>query len=809
MAASSAALPEPDAEAPVARRLVAILHADMVGYSRLVQLDELGTLSRLRAVLDGIVAPLIGAGGGRVVNTAGDSVLAAFDSVTAAVRCAAGLQRALAASETGPPDRRIRFRVGVELSDAPAGGDGGAAIQGHGVNVAARLQAACPPGRVCVSRAVRDQLRGRAEFHFEAFGTLSLKNIAGPVEAFLVRADARPRWGASAGAAVRAMRRSWPAVGSAALLLGAALSWQAGVFRSTAPTTTASPPPSPLPTDRAATPAPRLSLVVLPFATIGEDQARPYLADAVTEDLTTDLSAIDGALVIARGSAFTYRGRAVDLRLIGRELGVRYAVQGSVRPLGGGVRVNAQLVSTETGAELWADRFDQDMADLALGQADIVRRVARALGARLVAEEGQRSLRERPADPDAFDLVLRARSLLVGGVDQQRMRDAKALYERALQLDPDSVTAAVRLANLLISEVVAWLEERPGNIQRAAELLASAERHAPTRLDVAMLRAYVLRARGRLAEAVTAYEQVIAADPNAVGAYQQVAVCKLGLGQPEDAVPMLREAIRRDPRDPDVWVRYFLTGQALLQMRSPADAIAWLRRGIDENPARAEQSSLWSRIYLSSALGHAGHAAEARRELAEVLRMRPLMTARGFDIRNDPSPAVAQFRYVAEGLRAAGLRDHAPEDADAGLASDGRLSAVGQGPTPTSVPGAATIRTDDLVRLVAEERPLVLDLNPTGQALPGAVFIRGQLLGGDLGDALQDRLRLKMLSLTGGNLARPVVVAGWNAERWAARNVALRLVALGYTNVHWYRGGKEVWEARGLPTTADAPVEDL
>jgi class 3 adenylate cyclase len=229
-AAPSAALSEPDAGSAAGRRLVAILHADMVGYSRLVQLDELGTLSRLRAIRDGLVAPLIGAGGGRVVNTAGDSVLAAFNSVTAAVRCAVELQRAVAEWETGPPDRRIRFRVGVELSDVPAAD--GTTIQGHGVNVAARLQAACPPGRVCVSRAVRDQLHGRAEFRFEALGPLALKNIAGPVEAFLVcEGVAPPRWRASAGAVLRAVRRRrWPALGTAALLSGAAFWAISGIW---------------------------------------------------------------------------------------------------------------------------------------------------------------------------------------------------------------------------------------------------------------------------------------------------------------------------------------------------------------------------------------------------------------------------------------------------------------------------------------------------------------------------------------------------------------------------------------------------
>lgn len=808
MAAPPAAVPEPGADAPhAARRLVAILHADMVGYSRLVQLDELGTLSRLRTVRDGLVAPLIGANGGRVVDTAGDSMLAAFGSVTAAVRCAVEIQRALADSETGPPDRRIRFRVGIELSDVLAADE--AAIQGHGVNVAARLQAACPPGRVCVSRTVRDQLRGRAEFHFESLGTLALKNIAGPVEAFLVRAGARPRWGASAGTAIRVLGRRWPAVGVAALLLGAALFWRIGVFPTTTPPVVA--PPVPPSVDRVVAPAPRLSLVVLPFATMGDDQASTYhLADAVTDDLTTDLSAIDGALVIARNSASTYRGRALDLRQVGRELGVRYAVQGSVRRHGEGIRVNAQLVSTETAVELWAHRFDQDMADLALGQTDIVRRIAGALDGRLVNVEGQRSLRERPSDPDAFDLVLRARSLLAQGRDWQRVRDAQVLFERALRLDPNSAAAMVGLANLLIYEIIGLAEQRPGNLQRAAELLASAERLAPTRPDIAGLRAYLLRAQGRYAEALAAYRPVIAANPNAANAYVQMAICKLELGQPEDAIPVLEEAIRRDPRNPELWLRHSNIGLALLRMRRPEDAIAWLRRALDEHPARAERSSVWTRTSLASALGHAGRAAEARRELAEVVRMQPLMTARGYEDRpGAPSPLVSQVRYVAEGLRAAGLRDHVPEDSDASLPSDGHLSAVGQAATPTSVPGAATIRTDDLVRLIAAERPVILDLNPNGRALPGAVLIRGYLLGGHFGDVLQDRLRRLMLSLAGGDLTRPVVVASWNAERWAARNIALRLVALGYTNVHWYRGGKEVWEARGLPTTPDAPVEDL
>lgn len=787
---------------PAGARLAAVVHLDMVGYSRLMGLDEAGTLARLREVSEGVLHPLAEGGGGRVANTAGDSALLVFPGAGAAVRFALAFQQATAARQAGEAaDRAMRFRVGVTVADV-LGADG-ADVHGDGVNVAARLQAACPPGAVCVSRGVRDQLQGKLDAAFEPLGALRLKNIARPVEAYLARpngAGERSRWQRVAGRVRRPLRaRGWAALAALALLGGGVEAWRT-LRPTTAPVAVQAAAALP---DLSVKHAPRLSLVVLPFANTSGDPGQDYLADAVTDDLTTDLSRVAGAFIVGRGSAQTYRGRPVDARQVGGELGVRYLVQGSVRRMGEGVvRVNAELVSTETGEGLWAERFDQDVRDLGQGQGDIVRRLAIALDARLVNAEAARSERDRPDDPDAFDLVLRARSLRTGPTRRGSVVAAKALYERALERAPGSVMAMTGLAFTLVAENVLLGEGQPGNLGRAERLLAAAEAARPASLSVIWLRARVHRARGRWEEAIAGYQQVIDADPNAVTAYGQIGVCRLQLGQPEAALPMFREAIRRDPRAPDIWADYNGLGWALLQLKRPADAVAWLRRALDAHPEPAERSTSIARIGLTSALAHAGRVTEARRELTEVVRLAPSLTARGYEPRAERTgPVVAQRLYVAEGLRLAGLRDHVDEDADAGVPSTGELHGEPSGPTPTSVPGASVIRTDELQRLLVEDRPVVLDSNATGRSLPGAVVLGDSFTGGGFDDDKQDRLRRKVQALTGHDLERPVVALGWNAEHWAGRNLALRLVALGYTRVHWYRGGKEVWEARGLPQT--------
>ena len=793
---------------PAGARLAAIVHLDMAGFSRLMELDEAGTLARLQDAFEAVLRPLAARAGGRLANTAGDSALLVFPGAGTAVRFALAFQQAVAERERGlPAERALRFRVGVTIADVLE--TSGADVYGGGVNIAARLQAACPPGGVCVAQGVRDQAQGKLGASFEPLGPLQLKNIARPVEAYLVRSQEhtieRSRWQDVAGRIRRSLRaRGWAVLAALTLLGGGVEIWRSqrpdsapAAIQLAAPAAAAALP------DLSVQHAPRLSLVVLPFANISGDPAQDYLADAVTDDLTTDLSRLGGAFVIGRGSAQTYRGRASDARRVGSDLGVRYLVQGSVRRVGEGVvRVNAELVSTETGEGLWAERFDQEVRDLGQGQGDIVRRLAIALGTRLVNAEARRSERDHPDDPDAFDLVLRARSLLTGPTQRARVFAAEGLYERALEREPGSVTAMTGLAFVLIQEDVFLREGRPDNLSRSERLLAVAETASPTSPSVIKLHARLRRAQGRWEEAIAGYQQVIEADPNAVAAYGQIGICRLKLGQPEAAMPMFREAIRRDPREPDIWTHYNGMGSALLYLKQPADAAVWLRRALDAHPERDERSALFTRIALTSALAHNGQVEAARRELLGVVRLAPFLTSRSYEMRSPrTSPIAAQNLYVAEGLRLAGLRDHVDEDADAGVASTGELHQELFGPTPTSVRGGQLVRTDALQRLLAEDHPLVLDGNATGRSLPGAVVLGDSFTGGNLDDDKQQRLRLKVQALTMGDLARPIVALGWNAERWGSRNLALRLVALGYTRVYWYRAGKEVWEASGLPET--------
>ena len=799
----------------VGARLAAIVHLDMAGYSRLMELDEAGTLGRLQDVFEGVLRPLAMHGGGRLANTAGDSALLVFPSACAAVRFALAFQHAVA--ERGrdlPPERATRFRVGVTIADVLVTSN--ADVHGDGVNIAARLQTACPAGAVCVAQGVRDQTQGKLRVTFEPMGALQLKNIARPVEAYLVRSQEhtieRSRWQGIAARVGRGLRtRGWNALAALTLLGGGVAVWWSqhlasppAAIQLSAPAAAAALP------DLSVKHAPRLSLVVLPFANISGDPAQGYLADAVTDDLTTDLSGLDGAFVIGRGSAQTYRGRAVDARRVGGELGVRYLVQGSVRRVSEGmmVRVNAELVSTETGEELWAERFDQEVRELGQGQGDIVRRLAIALGTRLVNAEAKRSERDHPDDPDAFDLVLRARSMRTGPTQRARVFAAEALYERALEREPGSVDAIIGLAFMLIAEDVFLQEGRPGNLARAERLLAAAESADPTSPRVIRLHARVRRAQGRWEEAIAGYQKAIEADPNFVTAYEQIGICRLKLGQPEAAIPMFREAIRRDPREPDIWTRYNGIGSALLYLEQPADAVVWLRRALAAHPEPDERSTLFTHIALTSALAQNGQLEAARRELPRVVRLAPFLTVRGYETRSaQASPIVTQNLYIAEGLRLAGLRDHVDEDADASVPSTGELHQERYGSTPMSVAGAQVIRTDVLQRMLAEDHPLVLDGNATGRSLPGAVALGDSFTGGSLDDNKQERLRRKVQALTNGDLARPIVALGWNAERWGPRNLVLRLVALGYTRVYWYRGGKEVWEVHGLPESEVEKVE--
>jgi adenylate cyclase len=391
------------------RGLAAILAADVAGYSRLMGMDEEGTLERLKAHRRQLVDPKIKEHHGRIVKTTGDGLLVEFPSVVDAVRCAAEIQRAMVDREIEmTEDGRIRFRVGINLGDIIVDGDD---IFGDGVNVAARLEALAEPGGICISRVVRDQVRDKLPYAFEDMGEQTVKNITRPVRAYALGA-----------AAVGAL-----------------------------PPVTA--PARPRSLRHRASPrrdVPRLSIVVLPFANLSNDPEQEYFADGITDDLTTDLSRIAGSFVIARNTAFTYKGKSAAVKLIGRELGVRYVLEGSVRRTGDQVRVNVQLIDAETGAHLWADRFDTDRANLARAQDEITGRLAQSLNLELTEAVGRRIEQERIADPDYRDLIMRGWVWYYRPLSIDNAQEARQAFERALEADARSVDARIGIASILI-----------------------------------------------------------------------------------------------------------------------------------------------------------------------------------------------------------------------------------------------------------------------------------------------------------------------------------------------------------------------
>jgi len=556
---------------------------------------------------------------------------------------------------------------------------------------------------------------------------------------------------------------------------------------------------------------PRLSIVVLPFQNLSGDRTEDYLADSITDDLTTDLSRIPEAFVVARESAYSYQGHATDVRRIGQELGVRYVLEGSVRKLGAVLRVNVQLISAENGLHLWADRFDEELRDLADGQQRVLARMRGALGISLVDIERARSQHERPGNPDAVDLVLRARSLRNQPVTPARTAEALALYERALLLDPGSHLAMAGAAYLLIDEYMDlgyWVSSETK--ERAEELTARALEIAPMAEDALRANVYLLRTQGRWRDAIAAAHRMIEMFPNVQTGYVILGLCETFTGNPAAEIALNETLLRLSPRSPHVFNFHRRIGVASLMLGRDEDAITFLERSLALHPDASVNFRQSTIRQMAAAHARLGHDELARRALAEANRLWPFDTVRGHSPL-DPGSAVAaeQIRAYQDGLRRAGLRDHADEDADFSIQPDSTLRSNRIGYTPTTTPGASTIRSADLPVFIAERRPLIIDVLTFfwGRSIPGAIGLKNGGIAGTFSDGVQDRLKRKMAELTGGDLSKPIVAVGWNSERFDGRNLALRLVALGYTNVYWYRGGREAWEVAGMPETELVPHE--
>jgi len=548
------------------RRLAAILAADVAGYSRLMGFDEEGTHERLKAHFQQLVEPKIKEYQGCVVKNTGDGVLVEFPSVVDAVRCAAELQRAMLDREAGiPDDRRIRFRIGINLGDVIVeDGD----IFGDGVNVAARLEALAEPGGICISRTARDQIRDRLPYQFEDLGEQNVKNIARPVRVYALHSEA-----------IAAL--------AAASVPPASIS-QSGI-------------------------APRLSIVVLPFANLSADPEQQYLADGITEDLTTDLSRIAGMVVISRTTAFTYRDKPIEVRQIGRELNVRYVLEGSVRRLGDRIRCNAQLIDAETDSHIWADRFDLLAEDLLWLQDEVTGRIAIALELELLNLEAA-----RPSEnPDAFEYILRARAAYNRDSTRDRFGKTISLCESALALDPGSIRARGLLAQTLTARVLDQMTDTPAaDLERAETLTSDVLTTSPRDPVGHFVRGQLLRAQGQFEAAIPEYERAVALDRNWVAAIAALGQCKFLAGAIEEAIPAQEQAIRLSPRDPRLPNWYWRIGMVhLLKARVDA-AISWLERARSANAGLAGPPA-----WLASAYALAGNGEGAATELVEARRL--------------------------------------------------------------------------------------------------------------------------------------------------------------------------------------------
>jgi len=639
---------------PPVRRLTAILAADVAGYSRLMGVDEEGTYERLQTHLRELVNPKIAEHRGRIVKNTGDGLLAEFPSVVDAVRGAVEVQRGMAEREGNvPEERRIRFRIGVNLGDVIADAND---IFGDGVNVAARLETVAEPGGICISRVVRDQIRDKLSYPFEDKGEQPVKNITRPVRVFELRPDRIAELPTvDAPIAVPRRRRSvapqvTAAVVAAALVIAAIVWWVWPAPKATStPSAAVASIAQPLV-------APRLSIVVLPFTNLSNDPEQEYFADGITDDLTTDLSRISGSFVIARNTAFTYKGKAIDAKQIGRELGVRYVLEGSVRRTGDQVRVNAQLIDTESGAHLWADRFDTDRANLPEAQNEMTSRLAGVLNIELVKDVSRRIEQETAINPDARDLVMRGWAWRYRPASKETRREALRAFERALELDPRSVDARIGIAHVLVLNLGDGMSASPEQDEEWADrLLREALDSDPTRQMAHAVRGQLRRLQNRVPEARIELEAAIALDPNYAWAHQQLGWTLMHLGEPAGAIAQAETTIRLSPRDPSMFGPYALLGWAHVLSNDVDQSIEWLVRARGENPRIR-----YVHYALAGALGLKGDFEGARASLADLQKTKPEINSIAASYVYAPFLAYPSYRAlidktINEGLRRVGF----------------------------------------------------------------------------------------------------------------------------------------------------------
>lgn len=585
----------------VGRRLSAIMAADVAGYSRLMHDDEEATHARLTALLTDVVDPAIAEHGGRIVKHTGDGFLAEFPSAVEAVRAATYFQNSIRdLTVDDAEDRRLLFRVGINIGDVIVKAHD---IFGDGVNIAARLEGIAEPGGICISSSAYDQVRGKVSIEVKDLGEQNLKNIARPVHAYAVGREER--------SPATHAERARPSALSAR----------------------------------------RLSIVVLPFANLSGDPEQEYFVDGVTESLTTDLSRIRGSFVIGRHTAFTYKGKAVDLKQVGRELKVRYVLEGSVQRGGARLRVNVQLVDAETGAHLWADRFDKPIADLFEMQDEIVSRLANALNAQLIEEEARRS--QRSLHPDSMDLLFQGVALLNKGWTPEYLAQARDLFERALELDPQNIEAMVALAGVenLVGTIL-LTDDRAAHLAAAEATVVKALSLAPNHALAHLILGAVQMHTNRAAQGIAECERALALNPNLAAAHAQIGIAKYFMGRAAETEAHINEALRLSPRDMLAFNWLQVVGVAKLLLTADAEAVSWFRRSIEAN-----RNYTLNHFFLAAALALLGSLDQARAAAKAGLALHPSFTIRRYrhGAPSDNPAFLAMRERIYQGMRMAGV----------------------------------------------------------------------------------------------------------------------------------------------------------
>jgi len=577
----------------VKRKLSAIFSADVEGYSRLMGEDELATVQTLTSYKETMVE-LIGHHRGRVVDSTGDNLLAEFASVVDAVQCAVDVQQVLKAkNERLPEGRRMRFRIGINLGDVIEE-DG--RIYGDGVNIAARVETLADGGGICISGTVYDQVENKLDLEYEFLGEQKVKNISKPVRTYRIESGPSPSERESTGE-FEFLKRP--------------------------------------------------SIAVLPFVNMSGDSEQEYFSDGLTEDLITDLSKVSGLFVIARNSAFTYKNKFIKVEEVGRELGVRYVLEGSVRKSAARVRINAQLVDAGTGWHLWAERYDRNLDDIFALQDEVTRKIIDALQVRLSDREQEQLQRSPTRNFDAYDYFLRGSAYLMRTTREANMK-ARQMYEKSITLDPEYAEAYVALG------VTYWLDwiwqwsEDPGNLTRANELMQKAIAMDASTPQAYMTLSFIHSLQKEYGKAATEAEKAITLNPNSAEGYLLLGHILNFSRRAEEAIPLIKKAMRLNPHYPYTYL--FRLAQAYQFTDRYEDAASTYKRVLTLNP-----DYLPAHIHLAVAYVELEMEGEAKAEVEEILRLSPRFSSEAV-VERFPFYSKHELERIVASLRRAGLR---------------------------------------------------------------------------------------------------------------------------------------------------------